>query len=71
MPAVTARTVIGDTEAMRWLAAVLLLGAGWLAAQDAPPAQGIRQLEVRNPQGQSYWMFVPANYTADRTWPIL
>jgi poly(3-hydroxybutyrate) depolymerase len=56
---------------MRRLAAVLLLGAGWLAAQDAPPAQGIRQLEVRNHQGQSYWMFVPSNYTADRAWPIL
>jgi predicted esterase len=56
---------------MRRLAAVLLLGAGWLAAQDAPPAQGIRQLEVRNHQGQSYWMFVPSSYTADRAWPIL
>ena len=50
---------------------MLLLGAGWLAAQDAPPAQGIRQLEVRNHQGQSYWMFVPSSYTAGRAWPIL
>jgi poly(3-hydroxybutyrate) depolymerase len=56
---------------MRWLLAVLLLSAGCLAAQDAPPAQGTRQLEVRNHQGQSYWMFVPSNYTADRAWPIL
>jgi hypothetical protein len=31
----------------------------------------IRQLEVPHHQGQSYWMFAPANYTADQAWPIL
>jgi poly(3-hydroxybutyrate) depolymerase len=56
---------------MKWRVAVVLVSAGWLAAQDAPPAQGIRQLEVRNHQGQSYWMFVPATYKADRAWPVL
>lgn len=63
--------VMGDTEAMKWWAAVVFLSAGWLAAQDAPPAQDIRQLEVREHQGQSYWMFTPANYSADSAWPIL
>ena len=58
-------------RAMRWRAAVVLVGAGWLAAQDAAPAQGLRQLEVRDHQGQSYWMFVPSNYTAERAWPVL
>jgi predicted esterase len=48
-----------------------MAGASWLAAQDDPPAQGIRQLEVRNHQGQSYWMFVPSHYTADGAWPVL
>ena len=52
-------------------AAVVLLGAGWLTAQNAPPVRDIRQLEVPHHQGQSYWMFAPADYTADRAWPIL
>ena len=56
---------------MTWRVAVVFLSAGWLAAQDAPPARDIRQLEVPHHQGQSYWMFAPANYTADRAWPIL
>src|ERR1019366_8945933 len=56
---------------MAWRAAVVLLGAGWLAAQNAPPVPDIRQLEVPHHQGQSYWMFAPANYTADQAWPIL
>jgi hypothetical protein len=56
---------------MTWRAAAVFLGAGWLAAQNAPPARDIRQLEVPHHLGQSYWMFAPANYTADRAWPIL
>jgi hypothetical protein len=65
---------IGDTEAMTWRvwrAALVFLGAHWLATQNAPPVPDIRQLEVPHHQGQSYWMFAPANYTADRAWPIL
>jgi dienelactone hydrolase len=50
---------------------MVFLCAGGLAAQDVPPARDIRQLEVRQHTGQSYWMFAPANYTADRAWPIL
>ena len=56
---------------MTWRAAVVFLGTGWLAAQNAAPVRDIRQLEVPNHQGQSYWMFAPANYRADRAWPIL
>ena len=56
---------------MKWQTAAVLLGAGWLAAQEAPPARDIRRVEVRYRQGQSYWMFAPANYTAGRAWPIL
>jgi dienelactone hydrolase len=56
---------------MTWRAAVVFLGTGWVAAQNAPPVRDIRQLEVPNHQGQSYWMFAPANYRADRAWPIL
>src|SRR5450631_896257 len=56
---------------MRWRAAAVLLVAGWLAAQGPPPEQRIQQLEVPGHQGQSYWMFAPSTYTADRAWPIL
>ena len=38
---------IGDTEAMTWRSAVVLLGVGWLAAQNAPPVRVIRQLPAR------------------------
>jgi hypothetical protein len=55
---------------MRWYV-VFLLGAISVSAQDAPPSRGIQQLEVRGHPGQSYWMFVPSSYTADRAWPIL
>lgn len=50
---------------------MVLFSTSWLAAQDAPPTQGIQKLEVSNHQGQSYWMFVPLNYSADRAWPTL
>jgi dienelactone hydrolase len=50
---------------------MVFLGASWLAAQNAPPVRNIRQVEVPHHQGQSYWMFAPANYTADRAWPVL
>jgi predicted esterase len=50
---------------------MVFLGVGWLAAQNVPPVRDIRQMEVPHHQGQSYWMFVPANYRADRAWPIL
>ena len=56
---------------MTWRVGMVLLGAGWLTAQNAPPVRDIRQLEVPHHQGQSYWMFAPADYTADRAWPIL
>ncbi len=56
---------------MTWRVGMVFLGASWLAAQNAPPVRNIRQVEVPHHQGQSYWMFAPANYTADRAWPVL
>jgi poly(3-hydroxybutyrate) depolymerase len=55
---------------MKWYT-VVLLGANFLAAQEAPPPRGIQSIEVRGHPTQSYWMFVPSNYTADRAWPVL
>jgi len=49
---------------MKWCAVILL-------AANCLPGQGIQQLEVRGHPAQSYWMFVPSNYTADRAWPVL
>ncbi len=34
-------------------------------------AQAVRQVEVRGHPGQSYALFVPAGYRAERTWPIV
>jgi pimeloyl-ACP methyl ester carboxylesterase len=48
---------------MRWLA--------WIAAAASLAAQDIKTIDVPNAPGQSYALFVPSSYTADRTWPIL
>lgn len=48
---------------MRWLA--------WIAAATSLAAQEIKTIDVPNASGQSYALFVPSRYAADRTWPIL
>jgi len=48
---------------MKWLALLL--------AATALPAQEIKTIDVPGSPGQSYALFVPARYTADRRWPIL
>jgi predicted esterase len=34
-------------------------------------AQSVRQIDIPDHPGQSYALFVPTNYTADRRWPML
>src|SRR6516164_11764075 len=55
---------------MKRTMAVALLAAPWLCGQVMQPG-AVQPVEVRGHPGQSYALFVPSNYRADRTWPIL
>jgi pimeloyl-ACP methyl ester carboxylesterase len=48
---------------MRWL--ILLAAASGLTAQE------IQTIEITGSPGQSYALFMPSRYTAERRWPIL
>jgi pimeloyl-ACP methyl ester carboxylesterase len=43
----------------------------FLAAAASLAAQEIKTIEVTGSPGQTYALFVPSNYTAERRWPIL
>ena len=49
----------------------LLLPSTALALAALLPAQPIRTVDIPGHAGQSYALFVPAAYTADRPWPVL
>src|SRR5256885_16373675 len=55
---------------MKRTMAVALLLARWLCGQSVPQVS-IQQIEVRGHPGQSYALYVPSNYAADRAWPIV
>ena len=42
-----------------------------LAAQELPRGQVIERVAVGGDERQSYALFVPSNYSAERAWPIL
>jgi hypothetical protein len=48
---------------VKWIACLAVVGS--IAAQE------IKTVEVAGSPGQSYALFVPSNYTAERRWPIL
>src|SRR5689334_10152754 len=51
-----------------WLA----LWAAWgLTAQELPRGQVLERVTVQDDERQSYALYVPANYSPDRAWPIL
>src|SRR5882757_8727966 len=49
----------------------LLRVAAPLVALGCLHAQDVRDIEVRGHPGQSYALFVPSHYRADRAWPIV
>ena len=62
------------------IASLVLLAAlsptGWTAqatpqANTIPKGQIVERLECVNDSSQSYALYLPANYTPDRKWPIL
>jgi poly(3-hydroxybutyrate) depolymerase len=54
---------------MKWAFGLLL--AGVLAAQDLRKGEVIGRVEVEGHPGQTYALYVPANYAHERAWPIL
>ena len=54
---------------MKWIKGLLLVHA--LAAQDLRKGEVIDRVPVPGHAGQSYAVYVPSAYTAERAWPVL
>jgi dienelactone hydrolase len=55
----------------RSLIAGLFVVGGAVAAQELPRGQLLERVVARGNDRQSYALYLPSNYTPDRTWPIL
>ncbi|HLK62141.1 MAG TPA: tetratricopeptide repeat protein [Bryobacteraceae bacterium] len=51
--------------------AIAFFLAGVVSAQELPRGQVIDRVEIAGSDRQSYALYVPSNYSAGRTWPIL
>ncbi|MFL6197508.1 MAG: TPR end-of-group domain-containing protein [Thermoanaerobaculia bacterium] len=53
------------------LALALLLTSGSLPAADLPRGKVVEKIEIAGQPGESYALYLPSGYTAERAWPIL
>lgn len=53
----------------RWVAGLAVVGS--MFAQELPLGQPIERVECKADASQSYALYLPSNYSADRAWPVI